>query len=320
MTKPFNCVEACAGYAIAGMGIHGAGFKVAYAFDNDCWDEKSQQLKLMAVENYNANFRHEDGSPVCHRKDICNVSGEFILDEVSKNSGWKSVHFMFGGPPCQQWSKLNTKETGSEKSRLILEYLRLVNETRPLVGVMEQIPDFLYPSKKENKKIRDQFFYELKNIGYDCSFTILDASDYQVAQVRNRAFVQLVRNDLGIAPVFPKPVYPKIPITRYIDIDGYSSGHFGEPMKAIQLHPQVCTVTSSSPKYFYKGSDVWSPTIPELLWCQSVDPDNYNYVGSISKLKKGIGNGVPANLAFHIAKCVREKILEPAYRKNPELF
>jgi site-specific DNA-cytosine methylase len=320
MIAPFNCVEPCSGYAIAGMGIHKARYKVVYAFDNDCWDEKSQQYKLDAVRNYNLNFKHDDGSDVCERKDIYNVSGEYILDQVSKNSTWKSVHFMFGGPPCVEWSKLNRQKTKTGKNLLTLEYVRLVNEARPLTAVMEQVPDFLHPSKSEDKKIRNQFFHELKNIGYDCAVTVLDASDYRVAQVRRRAFVQLVRSDLNIAPVFPAPVYPKIPITRYIDIDGYSSGHFGENMKAIQLHSQVCTVTSSSPKYFYKGSDVWTPTIPELLWCQSVDPNLYKYVGSISKLKKGIGNGVPANLAYHIAKCIMEMILEPAYRKYPHLF
>ena len=239
MTKPFNCVEAYSGYGIAGMGIHAARFKVAYAFDNDCWDEKSQRFKLDAVKNYNANFKHADGSDVCERKDIYNVSGAYILDQVSKNSGWKSVHFMFGGPPCQEWSKLNTQKTNTGKNRLILEYQRLIKEARPLVAVMEQVPDFLYPKKIESKKIRNRFFRELKNMGYDCCYMVVDSSDYQVAQVRKRALVLLVRNDLGIAPVFPLPVYPKIPITKYIDIDGHSSGHFGEPMKAIELYPQV---------------------------------------------------------------------------------
>lgn len=318
----YNCVEPCSGYAIAAHGIHAESFRTIYAFDNNCWDPKSQQYKLLAVENYNANFKHADGSPICHLMDIKDVTGNMILEEVSRNSGWKSVHFMFGGPPCVQWTKLNTciTDTGTEKCQLILEYVRVVNEARPLVAVMEQVPDFINAKDPEKKKIRDQFFREMGNIGYQCAYTILNAKDYGVAQDRERAFVMFIRDDLSIDPVFPRPIFPKVPITKYIDIDGYRSGHFGEPMKSVVLNPQVCTVTSSSPYKFYKGPDYWKPTISELLWCQSIDPSTYKHVGCISKLRKGIGNGIPALLAYYISKCVRERILDVAYLRNPELF
>ncbi len=318
--RTFNCVEPCSGYGIAGMGIHLAGVKTEYAFDNDCWDEKSQQFMLDAVKNYNANFKHDDGSNVCERKDIREVTGDYVLDKVRQHSGQKSVHLMFGGPPCVEWTKLNTRQTNTGKNLLILEYLRLVREVQPLVAIMEQVPDFLNPKEEWKKEIRDRFFHEIKNMGYQCRVFVADASDYQVPQARKRALVQLVRNDLNMLPVFPLPIYPKVPITKYIDIDGYSSGQFSDQMKSVELNPQVCTVTGSSPQYFYKGPDVWRPTIPELLRCQSVDPDAYKYVGSKSKLRKGIANGVPSLLAYHVVKCVLEKILEPAFRKYPELF
>lgn len=318
----YNCVEPCSGYGIAAHGIHGAGFRTVFAFDNNCWDPKSRQYRLLAVENYNANFKNADGSAVCHLLDIKDVTGEMILDEVRKKSGGKAIHFMMGGPPCVQWTRLNTCPTdkGTEKCSLMLEYLRLVRESRALVGVSEQVPDWITAKNPEKKKIRDQFFREMGKIGYRCAFTILNARDYGVAQDRERAFVMFVRDDLGIDPVFPKPVFPRVPITKYIDIDGFRSGHFGEPMKSVELFPQVCTVTSSSPYMFFKGPDSWRPTISELLWCQSVDPSTYNHVGSISKLRKGIGNGIPALLAYHISKCVRENILDVAYKRNPELF
>lgn len=320
MIRHFNCVEPCSGYAMAATGIHGAGFKTAYAFDNNCWDEKSQQYKLLAVENYNANFKHDDGSDVCHLRDITTITGKEILDEVSRISGWKSVHFMLGGPPCQQWSPLNSCDDGTEKCLLILEYLRLVSEVRPLVAVMEQVPKFLKPKNSEGVKIRNEFFRMLKDIGYSVAYTTLNSSDYGVPQDRIRAFVMLVRNDLNMKPVFPSPIYPKVPITKFIDIDGFSSGHFGEPMKSVELHAQVCTVTSSSPKWFYKNADSWKPSVGELLWCQSINPAQYKHVGSESKLRKGIGNGIPAMMAYHLSRCVIDNILEPAFALHPELF
>lgn len=318
----YNCSEPCSGYAIAASGIHSERFRTVYAFDNNCWDSKSQQYKLLAVQNYNANFRHDDGSPVCHLQDIRDVTGSMILDAVGNNSNWKSNHFMFGGPPCQQWTPLNAcaTDTGTEKCELILEYVRLVKEARPLVAVMEQVPEFITIKNPEKKKIRDDFFREMGKIGYKCAYTILNASDYGVAQNRERAFVMFVRNDLGIDPIFPKPIYPRVPITKFIPIDGFRSGHFGEPMKSVELFPQVCTVTSSSPYLFFKGVDSWKPTIQELLLCQSIDPTTYRHVGSYSKLRKGIGNGIPAMLAYHISKCVRENILDVAFKQKPELF
>ncbi len=320
MIRKFVCVEPCSGYAIAAHGIHEAEFQTAFAFDNNCWDEKSQRFKLDAVATYNSNFKYDDGSPVCHLKDIKDVTGKIILDEVARITGWKSVHLMFGGPPCQDWTKLNAVGSGTKKCLLMLEYLRLVTETKPLVAVIEQVPDFITAKKPEKKKIRDQFFGMLKDIDYNVAYTVMCSADYEVPQVRYRVFAMLVRNDLKTAPIFPRKIIPKVAITDFIDIDGYSSGHFGEPMKSVSLHPQVCTVTSSSPFRFFKGSDSWKPTIGELLWCQSINPGSYNYVGSLNKLKQGIGNGVPAKLAYHLAKCVREKILEPAYLKQPELF
>src|SRR5690349_13967537 len=50
---------------------------------------------------------------------------------------------VIGGPPCQGFSPLNRERVGFERRSLWKEYLRAIDEARPLAFVMENVPELL---------------------------------------------------------------------------------------------------------------------------------------------------------------------------------
>jgi len=95
---------------------------------------------------------------------------------------------LFGGPPCQGFSKSNQK-TRNKKNRnnwLFEEFIRVTKEMKPDWVVFENVGGF--------SESLEGFFFEktIKNfrkMGYTTSPFLLDASNYGVPQNRKRVFL-----------------------------------------------------------------------------------------------------------------------------------
>lgn len=122
------------------------------------------------------------------------------------STGRNNVKVLFGGPPCQGFSTSNQKTRNKDNANnwLFKEYLRLTKE---------QIPDWvIVENVKGLVQTEDGFFFEeinnkLKKLGYTINYSILNAADYGVPQVRNRVFI--VGSLHGIKFEFPKPITKK---------------------------------------------------------------------------------------------------------------
>lgn len=103
------------------------------------------------------------------------------LKELSQKQG---VNMIIGGPPCQGYS-LKGKKLGLEDPRnfLFIEYLKLVEQLRPEVFVIENVKALLSTSKGWFK---DQIISTIERLGYKVDVGVLKASDYGVPQTRER--------------------------------------------------------------------------------------------------------------------------------------
>lgn len=131
--------------------------------------------------------------------DIHNIDFKVELQKL----GLESVDVLSGGPPCQGFSTIGSKNRKDPRNSLFYEYLRAVSETRPKYTIFENVSGF--------KRMYDGFAFktlvkELDELGYDTCDGILNAADYGAPQVRYRTIVLGWRKDLPPLEM-PKPTH-----------------------------------------------------------------------------------------------------------------
>ncbi|MFA0888181.1 MAG: DNA cytosine methyltransferase [Synergistales bacterium] len=110
-------------------------------------------------------------------KPIENVEGE-TLQEVLCGA---DIKLIAGCAPCQTFSTYNQKAT-SEDSRwwLLLQFARLVEETRPDLVTMENVPGL------RQRKVFESFVGTLEKLGYHIFHDLVECGEYGIPQRRTR--------------------------------------------------------------------------------------------------------------------------------------
>lgn len=116
------------------------------------------------------------------------------------------VDLFVGGSPCQSFSLVG-KQRGLEDTRgtLFYEYARLIDEIKPKVFIYENVRAVISHDKGRTWEKMQEVFKEL---GYNFSWTVLNAKNYGIPQNRERLFVVGIREDIiGKKEfTFPKPI------------------------------------------------------------------------------------------------------------------
>ncbi|MGI5286170.1 DNA cytosine methyltransferase [Nonomuraea polychroma] len=112
---------------------------------------------------------------------------------------------ILGGPPCQGFSGLGKEDPSDPRNKLWREYLRIVNQVKPKIFILENVDRFL------NKSAEYQVFAAMAQPGgeladYHLEPKILNAADYGVPQKRRRTIVIGTRRDLP-AMMHPEPTH-----------------------------------------------------------------------------------------------------------------
>lgn len=140
-----------------------------------------------------------DVDPACQYPYEANHEGaKFLLRDVTKVSGkelnalWSPgvVRLLAGCAPCQPFSSYaNTATVDKSKWRLLRQFARLVDESRPDLVTMENVPRL-----QQAQPFKD-FLRALKRGGYQVAYAVLNAADYGAPQQRKR--LVLVASRLG---------------------------------------------------------------------------------------------------------------------------
>jgi len=181
VTKHPSMIDLFAGCGGMSAGFVGAGYRSQLAVE---WN-------LPAAATYAANF----GEAHCVWGDIAGVTRAQIPE----------VDVVIGGPPCQGFSNLGSKDVDDPRNKLWKEYLRVVDAARPKVFVIENVQRFrssaefqLLLAEADKGSIRD----------YELTPGLLLAADYGVAQRRPRTIV--IGSRVGKIPL-PAPTHSKTP-------------------------------------------------------------------------------------------------------------
>ncbi len=219
----------------AGCGGMTAGFSA-----EDYTPVLAVEFNLHAAATYAANF----GEDHTIFGDIKSVK----MRQVPK------ADLVVGGPPCQGFSNLGSKDINDPRNQLWREYLRIVGIAKPDIFVIENVDRFL--KSPEFKLLLDEADSgSLK--GYKLSYGHLNAADFGVAQRRIRTIVIGSR----VGPIeLPKATHSRNPPpgSGLLPWNGTASRIAGLP-----AHPSTTTLPASRIQFFgelvpgvFKASDL----------------------------------------------------------------
>lgn len=111
-----------------------------------------------------------------------------------------SIDVVIGGPPCQGFSISGNRDPSDPRNSLYRGFLKVVDQTKPLAFVLENVPNLLAMS---NGSIKDQIVNDFEKKGYNVTYKVIMASDYGVPQNRKRVFFIGIK---GKNFSFPSPI------------------------------------------------------------------------------------------------------------------
>lgn len=116
------------------------------------------------------------------------------------------VDLLCGGPPCQGFSgmnRFNSRQYSLFKNSLIVSYLSYCDYYRPKYFLLENVRNFVSFKRSMVLKLTLSC---LINMGYQCTFGVLQAGNYGVPQTRRRAIILAAAPGQKL-PLFPEPLH-----------------------------------------------------------------------------------------------------------------
>ena len=168
------------------LGFQKAGFNVIWAneFDKEIW------------KTYEKNHPNT----ILDKRSIVNIPA----NEVPECDG------IIGGPPCQSWSEAGAARGIKDKrGQLFYDFIRILEAKQPKFFLAENVSGMLISKHNEALEGIKELFRNA-GIGYELSFQMLNASDYNVPQDRKRVFFIGIRKDLDFKFKFPNVKFPKL--------------------------------------------------------------------------------------------------------------
>lgn len=195
LPKVIDLFSGCGGLA---LGFEKAGFDIVAGIE----------LMPEACEtiSYNLSWRYgKKENHICG--DITEIDGSIFKDRVGEEGC-----IIIGGPPCQAYSKagrgklrslgedrINTKDA---RGYLFQDFIRFVLAMDAKAVVMENVPESI---NFGDMNIPEIVCEQLTESGYKAYWTILNAADYGVPQIRERVFVLAIKESEKKEIHLPQP-------------------------------------------------------------------------------------------------------------------
>lgn len=172
-----------------------------------------------AAQSHAKNF-HRDVLPnvfenYARPHDIIQTDPDTLLQGWGHDAPTHAVDVLIGGPPCIAFTRIGRAKLRSTlqhpeafrvdpRARLYKNYLTFVERLQPLSIAMENVPDIM---NWGGRNVAEEIARTLRKLGYRCIYTLLNAVNYGVPQMRERFFLMGIHERLGIDPVPPTPTH-----------------------------------------------------------------------------------------------------------------
>ncbi|XP_023572897.1 DNA (cytosine-5)-methyltransferase 1 isoform X2 [Octodon degus] len=179
-------------------GFHQAGIcETLWAVE--MWEPAAQAFRL---NNPGSTVFTEDCNVLLKLVMAGNVANS--LDQRLPQKG--DVEMLCGGPPCQGFSgmnRFNSRTYSKFKNSLVVSFLSYCDYYRPRFFLLENVRNFVSFKRSMVLKLTLRC---LVRMGYQCTFGVLQAGQYGVAQTRRRAIILAAAPGEKL-PVFPEPLH-----------------------------------------------------------------------------------------------------------------
>jgi DNA (cytosine-5)-methyltransferase 1 len=293
------------------LGFKNTPIKIALAID----------INHSAARTYSVNFP----DTIVIEDDIRNITGYEILKLVGNK-----IDIVIGSPPCEPFTAANPLRMKEpierlyldERGTLTLEFIRIIDEIRPKIFVMENVPAII-----GSPSLREALLNEFKKAGYDkIYFNILHAEDYGHPSRRTRVFISNI-------PLQNKKIHRKITVYEAIyDLDNRTDVPNNEISELSEKKiSEISKIKFNEYLTMYKGSE--DKNIPLYIRLNPYDiaptvlgnsrfihpfhdrfltvreqarlmsyPDDHIFLGSKDEQYNQVGESVPVVLSTFIAK------------------
>lgn len=265
-------------------------------------------------------------------KDACETHRKWSNAEVVQGdigaidfSSIPNTPFIIGGFPCQGFSLAGPRKLDDSRNILYRYFVKLVDEKKPLAFLAENVKGILTLGDGEIIKV---IINDFSDKGYDVTATLVNASDYEVPQDRQRVIIVGLRKDLDKKFVFPKPSKKKkylrdalknisAPEKDEVCYAPYSSRYMSRNRKrgwddfsfTIPAMAKQVSLYPGSPDMIRIDADNWlfgegetrRLSYREAAAVQTF-PANMEFCGNLTSKYRQIGNAVPVKLAEIVAK------------------
>lgn len=303
-------------------GFERAGFDIVWANEYDPTIWGTHQL------NFPNTFLDKRSITKVDSSDVPNVDG------------------IVGGPPCQSWSEAGARRGIDDKrGQLFFDYIRILKEKKPKFFLAENVSGIL---DAKHAEAFDNILNEFSNAGYEVSYKLLNANNYDVPEDRLRVIIVGYLKELNLKFEFPEPQSYKptlkdaifnlrlstpakdknktngsalkVPNHEYM-IGGFSTIYMSrnrvrgwdEPSFTIQAGGRHAPLHPQAPKMLFVETNIriFVPnqehlyrrlTVRECARIQTFPDDFVFQYENVADGYKMVGNAVPVNFAYHLAK------------------
>ena len=250
-----------------------------------------------------------------------------IYNKIDILRGNKEIDIIIGGPPCQAYSLLGraaskSKMVGDSRKYLYKQYLKFLKRYKPKLFVFENVRGILSSKDENGNNIFEKIVIEMKEIGYNIDYKILDAKDFGVPQSRKRVIIigwknelnfkypdfETIKNDITINQLFAdlpkikagekinfKKIVPQIEVLSKLNLldDDFNilSQHISRPNNINDLKIYKIAVN-----LFKEGKTLKYTDLPSSLMSHK------NLTSFLDRFKVVNGNGISHTMVAHIAK------------------
>jgi len=200
-------LELCSGCGGLSLGLVAAGFELAAHIELDAEANATYALNFAPAA---PELREVWSRP---RDMISQSMSDLAADFGLADGPSRAFDVLAAGLPCQAFARIGRSKLRSitgdvdafkndPRARLYRRFLRIVEETRPLAIVLENVPDIM---NFGGHNVPEEIAEELERIGYSVRYTLLNAAFYGVPQLPERLFLIAFDESLGVVPAFPQP-------------------------------------------------------------------------------------------------------------------
>ena len=250
-------------------------------------------------------------------------------------SKFKGVEIVSGGLPCPPFSIAGKQRGANDERNLFPTMIRLVDEVRPQAVMIENVRGILDGVFEE---YRLYIAGQLKKLGYQTGWKLMNASDFGVPQLRPRVVFVALRSQFSEHFAWPEPTeHPPLSVGDVLHDLMASNGWKGEQAWRKQSDEIAPTIVGGSHKH---GGPDLGPTRSRAAWAQlGVNgigiadeapardfvgmpkltvrmaariqgfPDEWQFFGKKTAAYRQVGNAFPPPFAKAVAECIKSSMI-----------